>query len=240
MTLTRLSDNPTSDLSEAIIREILVGTYMPGAKLREVDLAARFNVGRSLVREALRRLEERGIAVLVANAGMSVVRIGRREYLESSAARLALETQTASEAARHIDDGGVRILTGLVENQEAQVQGSEEPGDGFGRAATDTNFHRAIAQASGNAFILRLLENNIFFVNRLFQMEQPGLSSRAALAVEEHREIALAIAQRDPEVAALKMRRHLTRSTQWYLEQLEQAQAAISRRAGPRRLRTVE
>ncbi|MGI6852135.1 GntR family transcriptional regulator [Mesorhizobium sp. 1B3] len=165
---------------------------------------------------------------------MSVVRIGRREFLECAAARLALETQTASEAAQRIDEGGLRYLMDILRKQEMQLSGTGEFVDSFGRAATDTNFHRAIAEASGNGFIARLLDNKIFFVNRLFQMEHPGLPSRAALAVEEHRQIARAIAERDSEVASLKMRRHLTQSTAWYLEQIDSKPEGPARRRGLR------
>lgn len=226
-------ENPTSWVMEAIIREILLGTFHPGSKLKEAELTSRFNVGRSVVREALRRLEERGIATATSGAGMRVRSISRRDFEECAVARLALEMRTAADAAEKANAAAIEEIEKVLTMQSTNVA---KMGNtmGFAVAATDKNFHRAIAIAGGNGFVLRMLESNVLFVNRLFQIEHPGLSGRADLALEEHQEICRAIRLRDPEVAALMMRRHLTRSTAWYLEQLD---AATVKRQAPRRRR---
>ena len=226
-------ENPTSWVTEAIVREILLGTFMPGSKLKEAELTSRFDVGRSVVREALRRLEERGIATATAGAGMRVRRISRRDFEECADARIALEQRTASDAATKADTASIEVIEKVLDLQMSNVN-SLGNATGFAIAATDKNFHRAIAVAGGNGFILRMLESSVFFINRLFQIEHPGLSGRAELALEEHREISRAIRLRDPEVAALMMRRHLTRSTKWYLDQLDAEDSDRQARRRPR------
>ena len=96
-----------TDLVAALIRELIItGELDPGEQLRQRDLAQRFGVSQTPVREAMRRLESEGLVIGDTHRGFTVVApaVGRIE--ENFQIRAALESLGASLAARKIDPGG--------------------------------------------------------------------------------------------------------------------------------------
>ena len=96
------------DLSSAIVS----GEIAPGAKLSEPAIARRFGVSRAPVREAIRRLQERGLVTYVANQGARVAEPSAAEFLalldvreatEGMAARLAAESMSEAEIASALE-----------------------------------------------------------------------------------------------------------------------------------------
>ena len=93
-----------TDLVAALIRELVItGELAPGEQLRQRDLAQRFGVSQTPVREAMRRLESEGLLICDTHRGFTVVApdVGRVE--ENFQIRAALESLGASLAARKID-----------------------------------------------------------------------------------------------------------------------------------------
>src|SRR5204862_6772887 len=80
---------------------ILQGDYAPGAHLREVEIAARHQVSRGPVREALLQLEQEGLVLLRRNRGAIVARLSRTDLEEVYSLRLALERLAVVSAVRH-------------------------------------------------------------------------------------------------------------------------------------------
>src|SRR5262249_56816592 len=94
-----------------LIRElIMTGELEPGEQLRQRDLAQRFHVSQTPVREAMRRLESEGLLTCDTHRGFAVAApdVGRVE--ENFQIRAALESLGASLAARKIDPAGLRRL----------------------------------------------------------------------------------------------------------------------------------
>src|SRR6516165_11303232 len=103
-----------TDLVAALIRELIItGELAAGEQLRQRDLAQRFHVSQTPVREAMRRLESEGLLTCDTHRGFTVVAqdVGRVE--ENFQIRAALESLGASLAARKIDAGGLARLRAL-------------------------------------------------------------------------------------------------------------------------------
>src|SRR6266566_7037557 len=109
-----------TDLVAALIRELIItGELAPGEQLRQRDLAQRFHVSQTPVREAMRRLESEGLVVGDAHRGFTVVEPDDRPVEENFQIRAALESLGASLAARKIDAGGIAALRDLNDRMRA-------------------------------------------------------------------------------------------------------------------------
>jgi len=116
-----------TDLVAALIRELVItGELEPGEQLRQRDLAQRFGVSQTPVREAMRRLESEGLLSCDTHRGFTVVApdLGRVE--ENFQIRAALESLGASLAARKIDPAGLRRLREL--NEQMRALADDDPG----------------------------------------------------------------------------------------------------------------
>ena len=105
-----------TDMVAALIRQLIITGDLPaGGQLRQRDLAKRFGVSQTPVREALRRLESEGLVVSDAHRGFTVVEPDDGPVEENFQIRAALESLGASLAARKIDADGIEALRDLNE-----------------------------------------------------------------------------------------------------------------------------
>src|ERR1043165_982065 len=105
-----------TDMVVALIRELIITGELPaGKQLRQRDLAARFHVSQTPVREAMRRLESEGLVVGDAHRGFTVVEADSGSTEENFQIRAALESLGAALAAPKIDEAGIARLTDLNE-----------------------------------------------------------------------------------------------------------------------------
>src|SRR5262245_15967146 len=113
-----------TDLAAALIRELIItGELAAGAPLRQRDLAQRFHVSQTPVREAMRRLESEGLVVGGTHRGFTVVEPDDGPVEENFQIRAALESLGASLAARKIDADGIETLRGLNDQMRALADG---------------------------------------------------------------------------------------------------------------------
>lgn len=206
-----------ADVSRHLEEAILTGRLQPGAKLEsERKLSDRYGVGRPMVREALKRLEERDLIVIhpargsfvrefrasqetrgadltARRAGITARELNRaRQALEGEAAVLAAENRTSAQV-RHMAD----ILAAF------DVGGSVEA-----LADRDLAFHEAIVIASGNA-ALQVMFGSIRTMTRSLMLR--SLTDRAVTQAGApiHHTILSAIKSGRPEAARKHMRAHL-------------------------------
>lgn len=205
-------------IAEMLELAIASGELPPGGKLGEEQLSRRFAVSRAPLREALRKLEGRGLVRRMPHAGVRVVELTvkdaidlyqLRQVLERSACRLAAENMSA----RQIDDLD-RLLDSHL--RKPDVSSGESYRQNFG----DDDFHYAIAKGSGNAWLTRLLCEEIYSLIRLVRFHMSATPGRPSDAHEDHRQIVAALRKRDGELAELLMKRHLD----WALNILKSAE----------------
>src|SRR5271170_929933 len=213
----------TSRLFEQIVQQvedsILKGQLKPGDQLpAERDLAQRFGVSRTAVREAVKTLREKGLVEAFSGRGTFVtngtsqairqsldlmIRINQQDGSANLAElRFVLEPEIAGLAASRIEE---QLLSTMREAVATMERNLNDP-DAYVEA--DLDFHLALAEAVGNPLILSLLDSIVGLLreqrSRIFNID--GGPERGRF---HHKRILAAIEQRDPVAAREAMRGHL-------------------------------
>lgn len=141
-----------TDMVAALIRELIItGELAAGEQLRQRDLAQRFHVSQTPVREAMRRLESEGLVVGDTHRGFTVVVPDDGPVEENFQIRAALESLGASLAARKIDEQGLAGLQAL--NDRMRAMDDDDPR----YAALNREFHFAVYSCAGSPLLLTLM-----------------------------------------------------------------------------------
>ncbi|MGV0393988.1 GntR family transcriptional regulator [Corynebacterium riegelii] len=128
------------------------GTLLPGTQLKEVQLANRFGVSRTPVRDALSRLEDLGLAERV-NRGLEVRGLDPEQVIQVYDMRILLEVEASGQAAQNRNLNDILTLEALLERDRSL----EKPTDAE-LIQTNLEFHRAVWKASQNPVLIDLLE----------------------------------------------------------------------------------
>jgi DNA-binding GntR family transcriptional regulator len=193
------------DAYTLILEAIDAGFFKPGDRLVESELADRFGVSRTPVREALQRLETQG---MLSRDGRSLIvaSLDHNQLAELYAVRTELEGLAARLAARAATDEEVRVLRGMVDEDRKLIGG--DPKD-LSRA--NKRFHKQIHLASHNRFLIQQLD----LVHRsmaLMATTSFAAEGRDELGLAEHDRIIAAIEARDPEAAYQALRTHISKA----------------------------
>ena len=210
----------SDDIAQRISQLIQAGNYEPGARLPTISRMARdFGVGAPTLREALKKLETVGAVNIRHGSGVYVGRSpdsllisnpifeltpSKKLLVDLIDARIPIEMQTASLAARHATDAN------LAEMERLLTRAGESFDDANLLTEVNLAFHRQIAVASGNAVMHQILD----VLSSLFRREQRvilDIHGRREDDHGEHLEILAALRARDPELAMKRMQGHLQR-----------------------------
>lgn len=198
------------------IREAIVNRALPpGRRLIEVELARQLKVSKTPVREALLRLRQVGLIEDDGSRGGRVIRPSVRRLRDAYQVREALETFTARAAAEQASDEQRQAIQ--VAAGESMECAAASDLDHFRH--WDHEFHMAIAMATDNAQIQRLLDDALALVTAIVQRDIPQLETSVD-AGRSHVRIAKAIAAREQEKASVEMREHLGRARAHTVERL--------------------
>lgn len=192
------------DAYTLILEAIDIGDYKPGDRLVESDLAEKFGVSRTPIREALQRLETQS---LLSRDGRSLIvaSLDHNQLAELYVVRAELEGLAASLAARHSTDEETRVLRDMVEHDRSLI------GNPSALARANRRFHKQIHLASHNRFLVQQLD----LVHR--SMALMATTSLAAVgrdedALAEHDEIVSAIETRDTDRAYAALKSHISKA----------------------------
>ncbi len=188
-----------TDLVAALVRELVItGELGPGEQLRQRDLALRFGVSQTPVREAMRRLESEGLLVCDTHRGFTVVTPGDGRVEEDFQIRAALESLGAALAARKIDADGLARLRGL--NEQMRALADDDPR----YAELNREFHFTVYSCARSPLLLSLM--------RLLWASLhggPRVSRTHAEPAREHDEILAALADADAPAASARTYQHI-------------------------------
>jgi DNA-binding GntR family transcriptional regulator len=141
-------------IKQLLLDRILDGTYKPGERLIELQIANELNTSQSPVREAFRYLEALGVVDTETYKGTRVRVITERELKESSQIRAVLEELAANQAAPNLK-GKVEPLR---EESRLFVEAAKKK-DFALYSKHDIEFHRIIVEASDNKLLLNIWES---------------------------------------------------------------------------------
>jgi DNA-binding GntR family transcriptional regulator len=192
------------ELRKKIEDEIATGRIVPGSKLDETELAARFRVSRTPIREALIQLASTGFVEMRPRRGAVVPELGPQRLVEMFELMAELEAMCGRLAARRMSDDDHRPLVHAQEACEALRQ-KHDP-DGY--YDQNQEFHHVIYKASHNSF---LTEQASALHRRLgpYRRLQLRVRDRIATSCTEHKRIVDAIVAGDGERAAELLREHV-------------------------------
>ena len=193
------------DAYTLILEAIDAGTFKPGDRLVEADLAERFGVSRTPVREALQRLETQS---MVTRDGRSLIvaSLDHNQLAELYAVRTELEGLAARLAARHATEEEMRLLRSMV-TEDRGLLGCDP------RLLSRANkrFHKQIHLASHNRFLVQQLD----LVHRsmaLMAVTSFAAEGRDGPALDEHERIVAAIEMRDGDGAYAALKTHISKA----------------------------
>lgn len=186
---------------------IMTGELPPGTKLSEPAIAERYGISRAPVREAIRRLQERGLVAYVRNQGARVVSPTLDEFLALLDVREALEGMASRLAATAMSDAAIADLQALVREHGTMLEA--DPTGPYLQHDPDGDFHMRIARGCGNPVLTGLLCDDFYPRLKLCRLQHRGVKGRGMTAWKEHVRVLDAIADRDGELAELMMRRHV-------------------------------
>lgn len=191
-----------------LLDSIVTGRIEPGSRLREIDLSRDLGIGRGPLREAIQRLESRKLVSKIPHVGAQVVAFDLREFVEIYQIRENLESLACELAAQHMTEADFTQLKSLLERHEEHLQ--QNAGNNYIDQDVDLDFHFQIIQCSRNAWLIRLLCDELYHRVRMYRVQTSQFRERPEQALSEHQQIFYALRKRDGELAALLMRRHIS------------------------------
>jgi DNA-binding GntR family transcriptional regulator len=198
-----LADIATRRLAHSIV----TGELAQGQKLNEAELAESFGMGRGPLREALRHLEGMRLVNRIPNVGARVVMLDRKTLSDLYAVREALEGMACRIAASQMSDEEIAQLGKLLDQHETQIK--KQGGKVYSQKEGDLDFHYQIARGSRNQMLMDLLGSEQYQLLRMCRYRTSRNAERTGPALQQHRQIVEALAQRDGELAEMLMRRHI-------------------------------
>jgi DNA-binding GntR family transcriptional regulator len=217
-----LADKATYRLAQSIV----TGELAQGQKLNEAELAERFGMGRGPLREALRHLEGMRLVTRIPNAGVRVVVLDRKTLSDLYAVREALEGMACRIAATRMSDDEIGQLRKLLDLHEAQIR--KQGGKVYAQKEGDLDFHYQIVRGSRNQMLMDLLGSEQYQLLRMCRYRTSRNAERTGPALQQHRQIVDALAQRDGELAEMLMRRHIQGAWQSISEMIDKEEEAAA------------
>lgn len=193
------------------VEAIVSGEIEAGGPISEIEIADRFGVSRGPAREAIFRLESKGLVTRTAHLGARVVALTLEDLRSLYEMREALECKATRLAAARVSD---EALVQLAMTLERDAQNAEvASGKSYYQLGSNDDFHVQIIRASGNIRIERALCDELYDVLRLYRFRSSLAKGRASVAWDEHQAILEALKARDPDRAEQAMRHHI--HTSW-------------------------
>ncbi len=187
-----------------LVRELIFGRLHPGQRINETDLARQLGISRNPIREAIRRLEERGLLVAVSRKGTFVRTFLRRDIDEIFSFRVVVERFAVEQALPQMTDADIDRIAGFVDAMVAAAQA----GDEMAFVENDLAFHLEICRLSNNRQTLHAFTNIQAEVQMLIMLAEREFVSLMAAAID-HWPVVEALRARDVDKAMDTIAHHI-------------------------------
>jgi len=190
------------DIFRELRQDILACRLPPGAELREAELAERFAVSKSPVRDALSRLVHEGLVMVMPRQGYRVAPISMKDVRDMFQYRAVLESACLRAAAQCADAEALRGLDRFREFDPAAYP------DGF--IGYNRDFHSALAELCGNARLLAAVAIQMDQMDRVITLSLGALRpAEPARLILQHAQIVEALQRQDARRASALVTRHI-------------------------------
>ena len=187
---------------EQLRAEMISCKLAPGTEMREAELAARFDMSKSPVRDALMRLEREGLVITLPRQGYRVAPVSLTDVLDMFHLRAALERACMERIVLHASDEQLEALNSFRRFDAGAWQG--------GFVAFNRAFHRRIAELGGNARMRDQLNDLIDRMERAVQVSVASIKKGDPQAlVNQHVEIIDALQARAVKRAQRLAEQHI-------------------------------
>ena len=203
--MSTISSRPEQRDAYALILEAIdVGIYKPGSRLVESELAEKFGVSRTPIREALQRLETQS---LLTRDGRSLIvaSLDHNQMAELYVVRTELEGLAARLAAQHASEEEVDVLQQMVGADRMRIS------DATALSRSNKRFHKQLHLASHNRFLVQQLDL-VYRSMALLATTSLAVEGRGPVALDEHQTIVTAISVRDGAAAYQAVKQHLSQA----------------------------
>ncbi len=188
---------------ETIRDAIISGALKPGEKVAEPELAERFGISRTPIREAFRQLESEGYLTVIPRKGAVVVSFSQRDVEEFYAIKSILEGYAARKACENLTDREIVKLEAINE----KLRTLAEDGDIKHFFKVHNDFHELFIKAADNSKLTDLITSLVGKFQRL-RVASLSLPGRMRVSVDEHDKIIGAFRARDAEKAEKLVRKN--------------------------------
>ena len=196
-----LRDVVFNTLREAILR----GDLVPGERLMELQLAAKLGVSRTPIREAIRMLEQEGLAITIPRKGAIVAGMTEKDMQDVLEIREALEELSVQVACDKITDEEIAELQKNMKNFEHSLKS----GDLKKMAQADVEFHDVIYRATDNPKLINML-NNLREQMYRYRVEYLKNPQNHEQLLQEHEAIYKGIVEKDKSAVTEMIRKHIS------------------------------
>jgi len=206
----------SNEAYERARRDIVTGVIAANVAIDEVELGNRYGLGRTPIREALKQLRNDQLVVWPDRRSPYVPEIGVAQVRSLYEARTIFETQIAILAAERITEPAADGLDELVA-QEADLV---ERAKAYEAVEVDLSFHRGIAEATGNPFLVDASTR----VNTCALRIWHDMIVTEEMIAQEHADIVDALRRHDTQAAVAAVQRHITNAYQRYIHMTSRLQ----------------
>ena len=210
-----MSSINSTRISQEIEESILSGQFKPRERLIEMDLILKFGVSRTVIREALKRLEAKGLIRTTPYRGAVVADLTVEEIEEIYFVRAELEKIAARLVLKNITPEEIKQLKKLSREVERHLRKKTHQ-----MIEADSEFHRAIFRACHNSYLYEMID---FLRTKahIVRFNAWSLPHRIEQSIIEHREIIKAIEDRNLSQLEKLIFKHLSISKNSYMSQLK-------------------
>jgi DNA-binding GntR family transcriptional regulator len=205
----------------ALRTAILSGKLVAGERVIETQLAELFHVSRTPIREAIRQLQREDLITADASGALRVARLSIVDAAHLYDCRIALEQVSASEACHHATAEQLDQIDQVIQRAEKTLEQSSHQLTSYQLLHLDYEFHRRVAESSGNPWLVTLLDQ-VFDKMALLRLRTMQQNARVLEIRSEHRRIWQAVCDRNPEAASQAIRDHLTASKARVVHEIQQ------------------
>jgi len=188
-------------IKDKIVRNV----YKDGQRIVEANLCRQLNVGRSIVREALRHLEQEGYLEIIPNKGAVVKELTQKDIAQLYDLMAVLEGLSMRVATAKISNDDIKKIENIIDRMEKVKD------DNKLLFQENLEFHQFLTQLGGNTHLIAIMNG---IREKAYRMGLQSFYSlgQAEASQDDHREILEAVKKRNPELVEELIRKHYTTS----------------------------